>query len=716
MTNPKNCLINLSVLSVALMLTLLLCSHSTAAQQANNIEDDNEQSKPEIERIEVQGRKTDFSELQDSAKAVDLIDTEWAQKLTADIGEVMARAPGVNVRRSGGLGSRMRFSLNGLTGDQVRFFVDGVPLELSGYATGISNIPVNLVEHIEIYHGVVPLEFGADALGGAVNLVSDKLLDTNGSISFQTGSFDTQRSTISLNHVSKNGFFARLHAFSDTTANDYKIDIEDNGEQHTVKRFHDDYDAKGLFLDFGVMNKSWANLLQLSIFDSEYEKDIQHNVNMTVPYGEVTYDRQTKGINLHYDFEFSKQIATKFIMGLAETESHFFDMASYGYNWFGEQIIIGPPNPGEINGAANNIVSSTDYFARMNIDFQLSAKQQIKLLLAPTSHDRSGKNLLLDDGEFDSDAAERKLFTLVSGLEHSITLMSEQLQNIFFVKHYHQDVKAQTTLTGINTFYENERTENTFGWGNALRYNINDWSYVKASFEDATRLPSPDEIFGKEPSQPNLELLPEESKNYNLSYTIEGVETAIGMLRADTNLFKRDINDLIRFVPAGRGGSYENLSKATSEGIQGGMGWISPEAFAEFNFNATYMDFVNATTGQLGSGSRIPNEPYFYSNFSLHFNWLDVISEFDQLTVSWYSRFVEEYSLIYDNLTALNAEREAVPAQLSHAMALTYTADILDCPITVSAELQNLTDEKLYDFYGVQRPGRAFNAKVVFEF
>jgi len=700
----------------AMTSTLIIFSHSALAQASENIEENTEIVQSEMEHIEIQGRKTVFAELQDSAKAVDLIDTKFAQKLTADMGEVIARVPGVSVRRSGGLGSKMRFSLNGLTGDQVRFFVDGIPLELTGYSSGISNIPVNLVEHIEVYQGVVPLEFGADALGGAVNLVTDKLTDANGAISLQVGDFGTRRSTLSLNHSTENGFFARFNAFSDTTVNDYEIDIEDNGEQYTVKRFHDDYDAKGVFLDVGFVNKSWANLFQVSLFDSEYDQDIQHNVNMTVPYGEVTYGRKSKGVNIHYDYEFSELLAAKIVMGRTEIESHFFDVAPYGYNWFGEQIITGIENPGEINGEVNNLVSSTDHFARINLDLRLSPEQQIKLLLALTWHDRAGKNLLLDEGQFDSDAAERKLFTLVSGLEHSINLMDDRLQNIFFIKHYHQDVQAQTTLTGIDTFYENERTENTYGWGNAIRYNINDWSYIKASFEDATRLPSSDEIFGKEPSQPNIDLLPEESKNYNLSYTIEGIETAIGILRADTNLFIRDIDNLVRFVPAGRGGSYENLSKAKSEGIQGGMGWMSPEGFAEFSFNVTYMDFVNATTDQLGAGSRIPNEPYFYSNLSLHFNWEDVFSEFDQLTLSWHSRFIEKYNLIYDNLTALNAEREAVPSQFSHAVALTYGTDIFELPITLSAEFQNLTDEKLHDFYGVQRPGRAFNAKLVVEF
>lgn len=78
----------------------------------------------------------------------------------------------------------------------MRFFLDGVPLEIAGSPFGISALPVNLLERIEIYRGVVPVRFGADALGGVVNLVPVKLADSTFSITYQRGSFGTHRATI----------------------------------------------------------------------------------------------------------------------------------------------------------------------------------------------------------------------------------------------------------------------------------------------------------------------------------------------------------------------------------------------------------------------------------------------------------------------------------------------------------------------------------------
>src|SRR5262249_26254995 len=110
--------------------------------------------------------------LRESAEAVTVVETKHAQRETAGPGEGLARTQGVSVRRGGGLGSYARISMNGLTDDQIRFFLDGVPLDVAGFGLGLQNMPVGLVERLEIYRGVVPIRFGADALGGAINLVS----------------------------------------------------------------------------------------------------------------------------------------------------------------------------------------------------------------------------------------------------------------------------------------------------------------------------------------------------------------------------------------------------------------------------------------------------------------------------------------------------------------------------------------------------------------
>lgn len=105
----------------------------------------------------------DIASLRRSAEAVQVVETSETKRRTADLGEVLARAQGVGVQRAGGLGSDTCFSLNGLTDDQIRFFLDEIPLEFAGYPFGIANVPINLVERVEIYRGVVPIRFGPRA-------------------------------------------------------------------------------------------------------------------------------------------------------------------------------------------------------------------------------------------------------------------------------------------------------------------------------------------------------------------------------------------------------------------------------------------------------------------------------------------------------------------------------------------------------------------------
>jgi outer membrane receptor for Fe3+-dicitrate len=70
--------------------------------------------------------------LRRSALAVTVVELDETRRGAADLGEALARVEGVAVRRSGGLGSDQRFSLAGLEGEQVRFSLDGVPLDLAG--------------------------------------------------------------------------------------------------------------------------------------------------------------------------------------------------------------------------------------------------------------------------------------------------------------------------------------------------------------------------------------------------------------------------------------------------------------------------------------------------------------------------------------------------------------------------------------------------------
>ncbi len=45
-------------------------------------------------------------------------------------------------------------------------------MDYLGTSLTLNNIPPSMIERIEVYKGVVPVHLGADALGGAVNIVT----------------------------------------------------------------------------------------------------------------------------------------------------------------------------------------------------------------------------------------------------------------------------------------------------------------------------------------------------------------------------------------------------------------------------------------------------------------------------------------------------------------------------------------------------------------
>ncbi len=106
-----------------------------------------------------------LSKVRNSAFNATAVNTAELVNTTKTLGEALAKAPGMKIRESGGVGSDMAVTMDGFSGKHVKVFIDGVPQEGVGSSFGLNNIPVNFAERIEVYRGVVPVGFGSDAIG-----------------------------------------------------------------------------------------------------------------------------------------------------------------------------------------------------------------------------------------------------------------------------------------------------------------------------------------------------------------------------------------------------------------------------------------------------------------------------------------------------------------------------------------------------------------------
>ena len=671
--------------------------------------------------VQVRGKLSEAERLQQSAEAVTVVETKTAKRQTVDMGEVLARTQGVSVRRYGGLGSTARISMNGLYDDQIRLFLDGVPLDLAGYPFGIENVPVNLVDRIEIYRGVVPVRFGADALGGAINLVSDQGYESHLAASYQVGSFGVHRLSVGGRYRDRaSGWFAGGAAFVDQAENNYWVDVQVPDERGrlsdaTVPRFHDAYAAAGGSLEVGVVDRPWAKRLSLRGFLSGYDKQLQNNLVMTVPYGEVHFGESVAGGTAAYEVDLRPDLGLELVANYSHRTTDFVDKSTWVYDWYGRRIRERRV-PGELSADATDRTEwQNSGFGRMTAAWRITPQHVVRASASPTYTTRSGDDRIqADPNARDPLTAKRNLFTFVSGIEYEASLFGSRLSNIVFVKDYYYAVSAEDPLPG-GVFKPSDSKTHSQGIGDSLRYSFNPWFYAKASYEYATRLPRPDEVFGNAALiHANLGLAPEVSHNANIGPRFELRHTAFGDLTFDINGFFRDSDRLIVLLGNDRYYTYQNVYRARGLGVENAINWSSLGRHVGLAGTFTWQDVRNASdegTFRGFKGDRIPNRPYLFASWGGHLRFANLPGPDDTVEPFYNGRYVHGFYRGWES-QGLQKFKQVVDAQVTHDIGVSWTVTRDVARVTSTFEIDNLTNAKVYDNFGLQRPGRGIYVKV----
>lgn len=172
----------------------LLCGATVCAQ---------ENPEAPVQKITVSASRTELIYL-NRADAVQVIDREQIDTIKpSTTGELLDYATGVSISTGTGSGlpDRSVVSLNGLPPNYTLVLVDGIPLLSEHIHTGqnIESIPPECIERIEILRGAASAQYGSDAIGGIVNIVTRKWDGTpRGSVGFSFGSYDTYEANLNL--------------------------------------------------------------------------------------------------------------------------------------------------------------------------------------------------------------------------------------------------------------------------------------------------------------------------------------------------------------------------------------------------------------------------------------------------------------------------------------------------------------------------------------
>ncbi len=683
------------------------------------------QSIEELTDVIIKG-KTAAQKTKEKAFEVEVIETKGLKNSSVDINAILTTIPGVNVRQRGGLGSAFDFSLNGLSGKQVKFFIDGIPIENFGSSLSLNNFPATLIERAEVYKGVVPIYLGADALGGAVNIITNQRKKDFLDVSYDVGSFNTHRATVNGQHYNKKGWMFQLSSFYNYSDNNYKIDdIEVRDElgndtgirRDNVERFHDAYNSQMVRVQTGLVDKSYADRLIIGFTASANENEIQHPIDPQNPFGKVFSENDIISGSIEFEKNnlIKEKLKLKIYGSITQNNERVVDTSSRKYDWFGNFIERGDQTLGEFE-ASKTLFEFKDNLHLINALASYTFNESNTLNFSYT------KNYIRRKGE---DAARTGRIAFedphivnknILGFSYDIKLLDTRWDTAIFSKGYL--LNSEGIVEDLFTNVEEERFtrfENTFeelGYGVATTYKILDNLQVKGSFERTFRIPEGYEVFGDGfllKSNPTLS--PEKSYNVNLGALFNRDFNGF-KLQMDTNLFFRESENFIAIRSEGIFSRYYNTADARSTGVEGEIRMLYNSFFLDVN--ATYQNIIDRNAGENAGvdflrNQRIANIPYLFGNARIGGAFENILAKKDQLNISWSTYYVHDYPLT--SFVEGNPEdRDIIPEQISHNLALGYSFD--DGRYNVSVLARNITDAKIYDNFEIQQPGRAFYIKL----
>lgn len=188
-----------------------------------------------LNSVEVYG-KTQTQKVKEGAFAVNALDIKPIVNSLNNLNDLVNRTTGIKVREEGGVGSDFDLSINGLSGNSIRYFLDGMPLDTKGSGVSLANLPINIIDRIEIYKGVVPASLGTDALGGAINIITKQEKKNYLDVSYGIGSFHTHKTDLNTQFVEKGtGLIVRPTVGINYSKNDYRMkNVQMRDEAETI--------------------------------------------------------------------------------------------------------------------------------------------------------------------------------------------------------------------------------------------------------------------------------------------------------------------------------------------------------------------------------------------------------------------------------------------------------------------------------------------------
>ena len=668
--------------------------------------------------------KSKAQQLREGAYAVNAMNIKPLVNTTQSLNTIVNKTTGVKVREEGGVGSDYDLSINGLSGNSIRYFLDGMPLDSKGTGVTLANLPTNIIERIEVYKGVIPAHLGSDALGGAINIITNQQQQNFLDASYSIGSFHTHQFNFNARYVTpKTGINIKPVVSVNYSKNDYimknmEVPSEDKASFVTkdCRRFHDDYFSLFGQLEAGVTDKSWTDEFFVSASVSKIDKELQTGSVQSWVYGMAERNTKSANVSVRYnkaDF-LVKNLDVHVSLSQTWDHSQTVDTVFRKYYWDGSYI---KNASSEIRGRGKSLrhYKRPMTIVRSNVEYRFNDKHSLNLNYVLN---RAG-NKQYDDMDKTYVPTNDVLVKHIVGLSYNQSFLNGKLNNVFFLKDYINHLKVEQTELSFITGSDAVKPSNTqsyWGYGVGTRFTVSEPWAIKASYEHSVRLPIARELLGNGSTiYPNIALRPESSENFNLGLFGNITLAPSHHLYYEVNGFIRLVDDYIKATVKEQEGmmQYENVEAVHIKGVEGEVRYDWADKLG-LMLNASYQDSRDQRkyleSGALSAtyNNRVPNKPWAFVNAEASYSFHNVLLPDSRLKLSIDYQWVHWFYLTWEAYGSAKT-KPRIPEQNLINTAIQYSWK--DGRYNLSLECTNLFDRLVYDNYMLQKPGRAFFAK-----
>ncbi|MEM7107938.1 MAG: TonB-dependent receptor [Bacteroidota bacterium] len=674
---------------------------------------------------------------------INTIDAKAFQIQSVGAAEMLRTAPGVLVRRTGGLGSAASVNLNGLSGNAVRIYIDGFPVEYLGGGYNLNNLPGSVIDRLEVYKGVVPADKGTDALGGAVNIVSRRLYDDELELSYQVGSFNTHRASVLGSKQINDHFAVTLEGYHNYSDNNFKLANIRNISVDSIpnrfggnlipsiridtldkiRRFHDAHRSSFVQAGLNWNDLSWAD--QLSMI-SNFSKRFDEVQTLDVTLGSALLGRtaETTAFNQSLAYIkrfFDEKLEVKYRGVISNSVQASKNDNINRINWKKEVIPAPRPlMPLDVELEGFNHAHRLGLAYNINDQHKLSANN---FYARSRFFRKNNLNPLFSvNGELVNRNELPSFFTKnISSIEWRGDWLNKKLTSILFGKHYFY--RAETVVIFQDKLLTEEVQDEITGYGGALKYLFTDHFFIRGSYEFAVRIPTEREVYGDfENVRSNFNLRPERSDNFNMGITYEKEFDEFFTINTSLDGFVRDTKDLIWLRPDGGGFlQFRNNRQVRSMGMEWSLK-ITRDDYSNIEYNLTrqertYQGFNLEESSRQDPafiGTRFPNTPSFFYNLQLNLGIKSIKSTLPNLVLygSWFH--VKSFSISDEPADGEPEPFSFVPVQNEFNLGLGYFSS--DDKLSLSFQVNNLTNDfELFDNWRIPKPNRNFQFKVNYQ-